>query len=198
MKNNMNKIGVLILIGIFLVFYLVTTFFLDRRNLTKEIPEKNNEIIDKNVSYEKEKSIVNDLYNKIKILYDVINNKFVVNNDEFITINDTVYKKITNFDEVMNNLFTENGINNYINTLNNYFIHNEDGYYLIGNLVNYQTYYFRGDDTNIYITDVTDKEIDAIIYERWTSNNKNTLATIKIANHDGKWLVDDVDILKAE
>ena len=40
MKNNMNKIGVLVLIGLFLVFYLVTTYLLDRRNLTKIVPEK--------------------------------------------------------------------------------------------------------------------------------------------------------------
>ena len=98
----------------------------------------------------------------------------------------------------MNNIFTINGINNYINNLNNYFAYTEDGYYLIGNLVNYQTYYFRGDDTNIYIMNATDGEINAIIYERWTSNNKNTLATVKAVMKDGRWLVDDVDILKAE
>ena len=69
---------------------------------------------------------------------------------------------------------------------------------MVGNLVNYQTYYFRGDGSNIYIIDSTDSEINAIIYERWKTNNKNTLATIKVIKEEGKWLVDNVEILSAE
>ena len=41
-------------------------------------------------------------------------------------------------------------------------------------------------------------EINGIIYERWTSNNKNTLATIKVVNENGRWLIDDVTILATE
>ena len=198
MKNNMNKIGVLILIGIFLVFYVVTTFFLDRRNLSQEVPEKKANDETEKLSYEEEKKIIEDLYNDFKILYDVVNNKFIVDNENTIIIGENVYKKITNFDEVMDNLFTENGIKNYIDTLNNYFAYTDDGYYLIGNLVNYQTYYFRGDETNIYITNTKESEIEAIIYERWTTNNRDTLATIKVVNKEGNWLVDNLDILKSE
>ena len=198
MKNNMNKIGVLILIGIFLVFYVITTFFLDRRNLTKDVPPKEEENTNNKISYEEQKSIVKELYDDVRILYDVVNNKFVVDQDDTIVIGNNTYKKITNFHNVVDSIFTENGINNYINDLSNYFAYTDDGYYLVGNLVNYQTYYFRGDDTNIYITNAKDKEIDAIIYERWTTNNRNTLATIKVINKDGVWLVDDLDILKSE
>ena len=61
-------------------------------------------------------------------------------------------------------------------------------------MVNYQTYYFRGDNTNIYVLDANENEINAIIYERWTSNNKNTLATIKIVKED-RWLIDNISIL---
>ena len=198
MKKNMNMMGVLILLGIFLAFYLVTTYFLDRRKLTKEVPPKEETKITEQITYEEEKNIVKGLYDEARILYDVVNNKFIVDQDNTITSGDNIYKKITNFDEVTKNIFTANGVNDYTNDLNNYFVYNEDGYYLIGNLVNYQTYYFRGDETNIFILDTKENEINAIIYERWTSNNKNTLATIKVINEEGKWLVDDIDILKTE
>lgn len=198
MKKNMNMMGVLILLGIFLAFYLVTTYFLDRRKLTKEVPPKEETKITEQITYEEEKNIVKGLYDEARMLYDVVNNKFIVDQDNTITSGDNIYKKITNFDEVTKNIFTANGVNDYISDLNNYFVYNEDGYYLIGNLVNYQTYYFRGDETNIFILDTKENEINAIIYERWTSNNKNTLATIKVINEEGKWLVDDIDILKTE
>ena len=198
MKKNMNAIGILILLGIFLIFYLVTTYFLDRRKLTKEVPPKEETNITEELTNEEEKNIVKELYDDARMLYDVVNNKFVVNQDDIIVIGENVYKKITNFDDVTKNIFTTKGVNDYISNLSNYFAYTDNGYYLIGNLVNYQTYYFRGDETNIYIIDAKEKEIDAIIYERWTSNNKNTLATIKVINEGGKWLVDDIDILKTE
>ena len=198
MKKNMNMMGVLILLGIFLVFYLVTTYFLDRRKLTKEVPPKEEIETTKQMTYEEEKNIVKSLYDEARMLYDVVNNKFIVDQDNTIVMGDNIYKKITNFDDVTKNIFTENGVNDYVNDLSNYFACNDDGYYLIGNLVNYQTYYFRGDETNIFILDAKEKEINAIIYERWTSNSKNTLATIKVINEEGKWLVDDIDILKTE
>lgn len=198
MKKNMNAIGILILLGIFLIFYLVATYCLDRRKLTKDVPQKEETEITEELSYEEEKDIVKNLYDEVRMLYDVVNNKYVVDQENTITIGDNVYKKITNFDDVTTNLFTANGLNDYLTNLNNYFAYTDDGYYLIGNLVNYQTYYFRGDETNIYIIDAKDNKIDAIIYERWTSNNKNTLATIKVVMEEGVWLVDDIDILKAE
>ena len=197
MKKNMNQIGVLILIGIFAIFYLITTFLLDKRNLSRDIPEKKEPIIVVN-NNDNEKNIVKNLYDDIRILYDVVNNKFTVSQDDTITIGNIIYKKITNFDDVMDNLFTENGIKKYLNDLDSYFAYTEDGYYLAGNLVNYQTYYFRGDEKNIYIINNNESEINAIIYERWTGNNKNTLATIKVINNEGKWLVDDISILATE
>jgi hypothetical protein len=196
--NNMNKKGVIILIGIFLIFYLITTFFLDRRNLNKNTPEKEEPIVNQDNNYDKEKNIVRNLYDDIKILYDVVNNKFIVSQEDTITIGDIIYKKIINYDEVMNGVFTDNGEKKYLSDLNNYFAITDSGYYLAGNLVNYQTYYFRGDETNIYITNANEKEINGIIYERWTTNNKNTLATIKVINKDGEWLVDDITILATE
>ena len=198
MKKKLNQIGVLILIAIFVLFYIITTYFLDKRNINKNIIQKEEtQIIEKN-NYENEKLIVNNLYKEAKILYDVVNNRFKVDQEDTITIGDIIYKKITNYDEVMNSLFTENGKSKYISDLGSYFAHSENGYYLAGNLVSYQTYYFRGDETNIYITEVKDKEIDGIIYERWTSNNKNTLATFKVINNEGKWLIDNINILATE
>ena len=41
-------------------------------------------------------------------------------------------------------------------------------------------------------------EINAIIYEKWTTGNKNTLATIKVVMKEGKWLVDDISLLSTE
>ncbi len=197
MNKNMNRIGVTILIGIFVIFYIVTTFFLDRRKLSKDILNKENVIIENNNNFDDEKTIINNLYNKFKILYDVVNNKFIVSQEDTITIGNIIYKRITNFDDVMNDIFTENGIRKYISDLNNYFAYSNGNYYLAGNLVSYQTYYFRGDESNIYVLNSSDKEINGIIYERWKGNN-NTLATIRVVNDDGKWLVDDINILSVE
>lgn len=198
MKKDLNKMGVIILIGIFLLFYIVTAILLDKKNISKNVINTEEPVIEKNDNYDNEKNIVSSLYKEVKILYDVVNNRFKVSQEDTITMGDIIYKKITNFDEVMNNLFTPNGINKYINDLGNYFAYSEDGYYLAGNLVTYQTFYFRGDETNIYVTNSNANEINAIIYERWTSNNKNTLATIKVINSEGKWLIDNISILATE
>ena len=199
MKKNMNRTGVLILIGIFLLFYIITTLLLDKRNIKKNIPPKEEpEIKEEDNNYDNEKEIIASLYKEVKILYDVVNNKYKVDQDDTITAGDIIYKKITNFEEVTNNVFTESGVNKYITDLGEYFAKTENGYYLTGNLVNYQTYYFRGDNTNIFVTDVKDNTIEGIIYEKWTNNNKNTLALIKVVNVNNKWLIDNIDILATE
>ena len=198
MKKNMNVVGMIILIILFLLFYLVANFFLGRGKENKqEIENSNiNEVVNQN--YDKEKAIVTGLYNNAKILYDVVNNKFKVSQDDVIVMGDITYKKITNFNEVMNGLFTDKGIEKYISDMGSYFAYTDDGYYLAGNLVSYQTYYFRGDSTNIYILDAKEEEISGIIYERWTSNNKNTLATIRVVREQDKWLIDEINILATE
>lgn len=199
MKKDLNRTGVIILIIIFILFYLITSILLDKRNLSKNInidTNNNNDIVDYN--YEYQKDIINNLYRNVKKLYDGVNNRFTVSQDDIIVIGDVIYKKITNFDEVTKNIFTTNGVTKYINTLSEYFAYTDNGYYLAGNLVTYQTYYFRGDNTNIYVTDADKNEIKGIIYERWTANNKNTLATIKVINSNGIWLVDNIDILATE
>ena len=198
MKTDLNRIGILILVGIFLCFYVITTVLLDKRNLTRDIPPIEEEKKEEVDTHEEEINIIKNLYNDFRILYDVVNNKYIVSQDETITIGDIVYKKITNFDSVTSNIFTEKGLKKYIDDLKNYFAVTEDGYYLAGNLVNYQTYYFRGDNTNIFIIDSSDNLINAIIYEKWVAGNKDTLATIRVINNEGKWLVDDISILLAE
>lgn len=198
MKKDISKIGIVILLIIFILFYLVTTFFLDRRNLNKNVTPSNNTPQVEKTDYNNEKNIVNNLYQNAKILYDVVNNKFKVDQNDTITIGEIIYKKITNFDEITSKIFTSNGINKYIETLSNYFAYTDSGYYLAGNLVSYQTYYFRGDESNIYITSATENEISGIIYERWTSNNKNTLALVKVVYKDNTWLIDDIEILATE
>lgn len=198
MKKDISKISIVIVIIIFALFYLITTYFLDRRNLNRMVPPVPDDIDVEKLSNEEEKAIINNLYQNVRILYDVVNNKFKVDQNDNITIGDIVYKKITNFEEVTGNIFTNNGVNKYIKDVGSYFAYTEGGYYLAGNLVSYQTYYFRGDNTNIYITDVADNEINGIIYERWTSNNKNTLATIKVVFENNKWLIDNIEILATE
>ena len=188
----------IILIGLFIVFYLITSFLLDKRNISKSKIDTSEPIVNVDDNYDNQKAIVSNLYKDVRIIYDVVNNKFRVDQDDTITIGDIIYKRITNFDEVMDPLFTKNGINKYISDLGNYFAYTESGYYLAGNLVSYQTYYFRGDNTNIYITDANDKEINAIIYEKWSSNNKNTLALMKVILDEGNWLIDKIDILSTE
>ena len=148
--------------------------------------------------YVDEKAIVDNLYQDVKILYDVVNSKFKISQDNVIIINDITYKEILNFEEVVGHLFTDNGLDKYISDLGSYFAYTNDKYYLAGNLVSYQTYYFRGDTTNIFVVDANDMEINAIIYEKWTSNNKNTLATIRVVKNNNSWLVDNISILSSE
>lgn len=198
MKKDLNRIGVTVLIIIFILFYLVTIFFLDKRNISKEVPQVDDTTIkDDNIKIN-EKEIINNLYKEVKVLYDVVNNKFTVDQLDTIVIGNITYKKITNFDKIMNNLFTENGQRKYIETLGNFFAYTDSGFYLAGNLVSYQTYYFRGDNTNIYVLDSNNSEIFGIIYEKWSNTNRNTLATIKVTKENDKWLIDNIEILSNE
>lgn len=198
MKKKMDVMGMIILIVAFILFYLVADFFLARDKSLKQEIDNNNTVVETDKNYDREKSIVGNLYSEVRILYDVVNNKFKVSQEDTIVMGDITYKKITNFNEVMNNIFTDNGIKEYISDMGSYFAYMDSGYYLAGNLVSYQTYYFRGDKTNIYVTDVKDNEINAIIYEKWTSNNKNTLAMVKVVYENNRWLIDDVNILATE
>ena len=198
MKKRMDLIGMLILICLFITFYFITSIILDKVVPDKEI--NNDDIVSEKVdaNYNDEKDIVYRLYQNVRMLYDVVNSKFKVEQEDVIVMNGITYKKIVNFDEVIDDLFTDNGLNKYISDLGSYFAYTDDKYYLAGNLVSYQTYYFRGDTTNIYLLDANDTEINAIIYEKWTSNNKNTLATIKIVLENDMWLIDNISILANE
>lgn len=198
MKNKLSFYGIIILIGLFIGFYFIATLFLENMKHDEEIKEENNAITENDKNHDDEVSIVNNLYNDVRLLYDVVNSKYKVDQEDIIIINDITYKKITNFNEVTGNLFTENGLNKYISDLGSYFAYTNDVYYIAGNLVSYQTYYFRGDDTKIYILDSSEDTINAIIYEKWTSNNKNTLATIRVVKNNNKWLIDNISILATE
>ena len=197
MKDKMSFYGIVILIGIFISFYFVASLFLDGMKHDEEINE-DIPAVEENISYIDQKEIVTQLYQEVKMLYDVVNSKFKVSQDDVIVIDNITYKMIINFDSVVGNLFTSNGLNKYISDLGAYFAYTDEKYYLAGNLVNYQTYYFRGDNTNIYVLDADEDTINAIIYERWTSNNKNTLATIKVVKENNSWLIDNISILSNE
>lgn len=198
MKKRLDLVGIAILICLFVSFYFITSLLLENVRHDEVIDEENSavEVIDPN--HNDAKDVVDRLYQGVRMLYDVVNSKFKVDQEDVIIINDITYKKIINFDEIMNGLFTKNGINEYINDLGSYFAYTDNKYYLAGNLVSYQTYYFRGDSSNIYVLDATDEQIDAIIYERWTSNNRNTLATIRIVKDNNDWLIDNISILSNE
>lgn len=197
MKKDINRTGIIILVCLFILFYFITISLLDKRKITNtDISDaKEIEVVNNNIN---EENIIKGLYNNVRTMYDVVNNKFTVSQDDTITIGNIIYKRITNFDEVMKNVFTENGVNKYIDDLNNYFAYKDGEYYLAGNLVNYQTYYFRGDNTNIYVLDKSETAIKGIIYEKWTSNNRSTLATIEVVNTNGAWLIDKIDILSSD
>lgn len=198
MKNKLTFYGMIILIGLFVSFYFITSLVLDNLKRDEEIVDDIPAVDKIDKDYNNEKNIVTNLYNDVRMLYDVVNSKFKVSQDDTIIINNITYKKITNFDEITNHLFTDNGLLKYIDDLGSYFAYTNDEYYLAGNLVSYQTYYFRGDNTNIYVQNVTEDTIDAIIYEKWTSNNKNTLATIRVVNENNEWLIDNISILANE
>ena len=197
MKDKISFYGILILIGIFISFYFIASLFLDGMKHDEEIKE-DIPAVEENMSYAEQKEVVTQLYQEVKMLYDVVNSKFKVSQEDVIVINNITYKKIVNFDSVVGGLFTSNGLDKYINDLGAYFAYTDEKYYLAGNLVNYQTYYFRGDNTNIYVLDADEDTINAIIYERWTSNNKNTLATIRVIKENNSWLIDNISILSNE
>lgn len=198
MKKRMDWMGVLTLIVLFFIFYFITSLILDNVKKDEELKNDNVAVDEVDPSYTDEINIVTDLYQDVRMLYDVVNSKFKVSQEDVIIIDEITYKKILNFDDITKGLFTDNGLDKYISDLGSYFAYMNDTYYLAGNLVSYQTYYFRGDNTNIYILDVSDDEINAIIYEKWTSNNKNTLATIKVVKENGSWLIDNISILANE
>ena len=198
MKNKISYIGIIILVCLFIGFYFITTIILDNVKGDNKIENEDNAISEIDINYMKEKAIVDGLYQNVRMLYDVVNSKFKVDQEDTIIMNDIIYKKITNFNDVTGKLFTENGLNKYIKDLGSYFAITSDKYYLAGNLVSYQTYYFRGDNTNIYVLNATEDIIDAIIYERWTSNSRNTLATIKVVKENNSWLIDNISILSSE
>lgn len=197
-ENKLNYIGMIILIILFCLFYFISNYFLSKRNINKVLPKETESNKIDTLTYEEDINILNSLYTDARILYDVVNNKFTVSQEDVIIIGDITYKKITNFDTIMNNIFTENGIKKYIDTLKNYFAYNEDSYYLAGNLISYQTYIFRGDNTNIYVTNTSDNMIEGIIYEKWSSNEKATLATVKAVKESNKWLIDEINILYSD
>ena len=194
-KNKLSFYGIIILIVLNIAFYFIASFFLDRIKPENKVDEEVPSISQVDKDYQKEKDIVLKSYNKVRLIYDVVNSQFKVSSDEPIIINDKVYKKITNFNDITNGLFTENGINKYISDFSTYFVNVNDDYYLASNLTNYQTYYFRGDNTSIYVVDSMEEEIKAIIYEKWTSNNKTTLAAIKLLKVEENWLIDNISIL---
>lgn len=198
MKKRIDLVGMLILLCLFGAFYLTTSIILDKVKKDEEIKEENLAVEDTKTDYAMEIETVNRLYQNVRMLYDVVNSKFKVSQDDVIIINEITYKKIVNFNEVTDNLFTDNGLNKYLSDLGSYFAYTDGSYYLAGNLVNYQTYYFRGDSSNIYIIDASDEVINAIIYERWTSSNKNTLATIRVVKENNTWLIDNISILANE
>ena len=194
-KNRMNLIGMGILIVLFILFYVLTTYFLDKKVDTNTVDkEVNNEVVQVNDN-DANIAIVTNLYNSARIIYDVVNTQFKLDLEDNFLDDEVIYKKITNFDLVMDDIFTANGKKDYLETLNSYFKVVDDNVYLAGNLVSYQTYYFRGDDTNIYIVDAGADKIKAIIYEKWTSNNTNTLALIDVLKVSDNWFIDNIDIL---
>lgn len=198
MKNKLSSIGILILICLFIGFYFITTIVLDSIKHDEKINDNNSALEKGDINYTDEKDIVNGLYQSVRMLYDVVNSKFKVSQEDIIIMDEITYKRIINIDEVIDKLFTDNGFNKYISDLGSYFAYTNDEYYLAGNLVTYQTYYFRGDTTNIYVLDASDDIINAIVYEKWTSNNKNTLATMRVVKENDSWLIDNISILASE
>lgn len=198
MKDRIDLKGIFILICIFISFYFITSMFLEKYKHDEEINNDNNAVMDTEKDYVNEKEIVDNLYQDVRVLYDVVNSKFKVSQEDVIVINNITYKKIINFDEVTDHIFTDNGLEKYITDLGSYFAYTDEGYYLAGNLVSYQTYYFRGDATNIYVIDSDDTKIKAIIYEKWTSSNKNTLAMIDVVKVEDDWFIDNISILSDE
>lgn len=194
--KKFSYIGIGILVAVFGLFYGITSVILDKKVGNNHV--NNIELPSEDINQNKnEIDLVNNIYTDIRMLYDVVNNRFKVKQEETIIVGDITYKKITNFDEALK-LFTQNGKNNYLLTLKDYFAKTENGIYLAGNLVSYQTYYFRGDNTNIYILESNENSIKALIYEKWTSNGTNTLATIELLKENNKWLVEKVTLLSSK
>ena len=90
---NINLIGIIVLVLVFGAFYFLTTFLLDKRVETNRIHIPNDENYSTKTE-SNEENIISSLYSNVKILYDVVNNKFKVDQDDIQVIGDITYKKI--------------------------------------------------------------------------------------------------------
>ena len=98
MNKKLSSIGILSLLGLFLIFYIVANFLLEKRDVKdkKEI-DANKDVIKEQVNNDKQIAIINRLYSDVRILYDVVNNKFKVSQDDVIVIGDIAFDIHTSY-----------------------------------------------------------------------------------------------------
>lgn len=149
-------------------------------------------LMSKDARQEREaKRLVVENYEKLLVIHS-LGDVFKVDNN-IVEMNGLQYKKITNYEEVINGMFTENGKNVVNENLRNYILRIADVYYLKLDELNNETKYKNSKYVKV---DVKDNRIEYNVNTKINFiDQKGTLENrIVLVKENNKWLIDDYKI----
>ncbi|MDD4547210.1 MAG: hypothetical protein PHI05_00450 [Bacilli bacterium] len=149
-------------------------------------------LLSKDARQEREaKRLVTESYEKLLVIHS-LGDVFKVDNN-IVEMDELQYKRITNYEEVINEMFTENGKNVVNENLRDYVLKIADVYYLKLDELNNETEYKNSKYIKVEVID------NRIEYNVNTKINfidqKGTLENkIVLVKENNKWLIDDYKI----
>ena len=149
-------------------------------------------LMSKDARQEREaKRLVVENYEKLLVIHS-LGDVFKVDNN-IVEMNGLQYKKITNYEEVINGMFTENGKNVVNENLRDYILRIADVYYLKLDELNNETKYKNSKYVKV---DVKDNRIEYNVNTKINFiDQKGTLENrIVLVKENNKWLIDDYKI----
>lgn len=149
-------------------------------------------LMSKDARQEREaKRLVVENYEKLLVIHS-LGDVFKIDN-EVVEMNGLQYKKITNYEELINGMFTENGKNVVNENLRDYILRIADVYYLKLDELNNETEYKNSKYIKV---DVKDNRIEYNVNTKINFiDQKGTLENkIVLVKENNKWLIDDYKI----
>ncbi|MFA5604086.1 MAG: DL-endopeptidase inhibitor IseA family protein [Bacilli bacterium] len=149
-------------------------------------------LMSKDARQEREaKKLVVENYEKLLVIHS-LGDVFKIDN-EVVEMNGLQYKKITNYEELINGMFTENGKNVVNENLRDYILRIADVYYLKLDELNNETEYKNSKYIKV---DVKDNRIEYNVNTKINFiDQKGTLENkIVLVKENNKWLIDDYKI----
>ncbi len=149
-------------------------------------------LMSKDARQEREaKKLVVENYEKLLVIHS-LGDVFKIDN-EVVEMNGLQYKKITNYEELINGMFTENGKNVVNENLRDYILRIADVYYLKLDELNIETEYKNSKYIKV---DVKDNRIEYNVNTKINFiDQKGTLENkIVLVKENNKWLIDDYKI----